>query len=475
MDLMGGGSRSMHASRLLAVLWLFCASLSMQVIAVGQGAAGRAAGAPAGNVAQPDTGSSDRPVARQICRAVALPDLRFSGERADGKSMPGGDPAPCIQFNAWRSLRPWLLLLHLCREPKSHVARRARTSASARRHRRQPSFEFGRAFDPPQPLMKTQPGRCPRRVQAFMEFPHAYIQMGGPRLCRDHRLRMPAALPSVLTPAMREQVASVLPFEPVTLGLDLRGGSHLVLEVDGAGLQKARLNSLLDDTRRVLRGERVSASSARISGNSVTVSIPDAQDRDKVLPKLQELATPVSTVGFAAPAPEVEVTTAGDVITLAMTEAGLADRMTKAVEQSLEIIRNRVDQVGVAEPLIQRIGSNRILVQLPGLQDPTRLRELLGSTAQMSFHMLDQSVDVTQPAPRGVDILPGANDGNRYPVESRVAISGERLDDAKVGFDQRTNSRSSISASTRSVPASSPTSHAKTSAGRLRSCLTARC
>ncbi len=248
-----------------------------------------------------------------------------------------------------------------------------------------------------------------------------------------------AALPSVLTPAMREQVASVLPFEPVTLGLDLRGGSHLVLEVDGAGLQKARLNSLLDDTRRVLRGERVSASSARISGNGVTVSIPDAQDRDKVLPKLQELATPVSTVGFAASAPEVEVSTTGDVITLGMTEAGLADRMTKAVEQSLEIIRNRVDQVGVAEPLIQRIGSNRILVQLPGLQDPTRLRELLGSTAQMSFHMLDQSVDVTQPAPRGVDILPGADDGNRYAVETRIAISGERLEDAKVGFDQRTN------------------------------------
>jgi hypothetical protein len=98
MDLMGGGSRSMHASRLLAVLWLFCASLSMQVIAVGHSAASRAAGAPAGNVAQPDTGSSDRPIARQICRAVALPDLRFNGERADGKSMVGGDPAPFIQL-----------------------------------------------------------------------------------------------------------------------------------------------------------------------------------------------------------------------------------------------------------------------------------------------------------------------------------------------------------------------------------------
>ncbi|ASY55155.1 protein-export membrane protein SecD [Sinorhizobium sp. CCBAU 05631] len=231
----------------------------------------------------------------------------------------------------------------------------------------------------------------------------------------------------------------MLPFEPVTLGLDLRGGSHLVLEVDGAGLQKARLNSLLDDTRRVLRGERVSASSARISGNSVTVNVADPADREKVLPKLQELAAPVGTVGFGGSAAELNVTTNGDGITLAMTEAGLADRMTKAVEQSLEIIRNRVDQVGVAEPLIQRIGSNRILVQLPGLQDPTRLRELLGSTAQMSFHMLDQTVDITQPAPRGVDILPGADDGNKYPVESRIAISGERLEDAKVGFDQRTN------------------------------------
>lgn len=100
MDLMRGGSRNMQASRLLAVLWLFCASLSMQVIAIGQSAASRAAGAPAGNVAQPDTGSSDRPVARQICRAVALPDLRFIGERADGKSCSGADPAAFVPFQA---------------------------------------------------------------------------------------------------------------------------------------------------------------------------------------------------------------------------------------------------------------------------------------------------------------------------------------------------------------------------------------
>lgn len=248
-----------------------------------------------------------------------------------------------------------------------------------------------------------------------------------------------AALPNALSPAQREQFGAWLPVKPVTLGLDLKGGSHLVLEVDAAGLRKARLETLLDDTRRALRGERIPASSARISGDAVTVKIDDPADLEKALPKLKELAAPVGTLGFGGSASDVEVTENGGNISLAMTEAGLNDRMTKAVEQSLEIIRRRVDTVGVAEPLIQRIGSNRILVQLPGLQDPTGLRQLLGSTAQMSFHMLDQTVDVTQPAPRGVDILPGANDNATYPVESRVAISGERLADAKAGFDQRTN------------------------------------
>lgn len=248
-----------------------------------------------------------------------------------------------------------------------------------------------------------------------------------------------AALPNVLTPAQREQFGAWLPVKPVTLGLDLKGGSHLVLEVDSAGLRKARLETLLDDTRRALRAERVPASSARIAGDTVTVKIEDPADREKVLPKLKELATPVGTLGFGGSASDIDVTEDGDTITVAMTEAGLNDRTTKAVEQSLEIIRQRVDTVGVAEPLIQRVGSNRILVQLPGLEDPTALRQLLGSTAQMSFHMVDQTVDPNQPAPRGVDILPGAHDANKYAVESRVAISGERLADAKAGFDQRTN------------------------------------
>ncbi|WP_377295121.1 protein translocase subunit SecD [Rhizobium sp. SG2393] len=250
-----------------------------------------------------------------------------------------------------------------------------------------------------------------------------------------------AALPNVLPASMQQSIGRYLPASQVTLGLDLRGGSHLVLEVDAAGLRKARLDTLMDDARRILREQRLSGATVRLAGDQVNVQLATPEDRTNVLPRFQELAAPTGgTLGFGGGQSDIAIGGDGQTITIGLTEAGLADRMTKAVEQSLEIIRQRVDQVGVAEPLIQRVGSDRILVQLPGLQDPTRLRQLLGSTAQMSFHMVDPATDPnTTTPPRGVDILPGQNDGRKYAVESRVAISGERLADAKAGFDQRTN------------------------------------
>ncbi len=248
-----------------------------------------------------------------------------------------------------------------------------------------------------------------------------------------------AAVPNVLTPEQQAKYGRYLPANPVTLGLDLKGGSHLVLEVDSAALRKARMDALLNDTRAILRTAGERASAARLNGTTLTVTLPDQAALDKVLPEVRKLATPTSTLGFGTGSSDIDVATSGQVINVTLTEAGINERMSAAVEQSLEIIRRRVDQVGVAEPLIQRVGGDRILVQLPGLQDPTRLRQLLGSTAQMSFHMVDQTVDPNGVAPRGVMILPGANDNNKYAVEERVAISGDRLADAKAGFDQRTS------------------------------------
>jgi SecD/SecF fusion protein len=248
-----------------------------------------------------------------------------------------------------------------------------------------------------------------------------------------------AAVPNVLTSEQQAKFGSYLPANPVTLGLDLKGGSHLVLEVDAAALRKARMDVLLNDTRAILRTAGERASAARLSGTTLTITLPDQATLDKILPEVRKLATPTTTLGFTAGSADIDVATSGNLINVTLTEAGINERMSAAVEQSLEIIRRRVDQVGVAEPLIQRVGGDRILVQLPGLQDPTRLRQLLGSTAQMSFHMVDQTVDPNSVAPRGVMILPGANDPGKYAVEERVAISGDRLADAKAGFDQRTN------------------------------------
>ena len=136
--------------------------------------------------------------------------------------------------------------------------------------------------------------------------------------------------------------------------------------------------------------------------------------------------------------PEFDIDADGDTVRIRLTKAGFSDRLDAAVDQSLEIIRVRVDQIGIAEPTIQRVGADRVLVQLPGLQDPSHLRELLGSTAQMNFHMLALGAGTEGRAPPGATLLPDANTPVTYAVEDRVAIGGERLTDARAGFDQQT-------------------------------------
>lgn len=248
-----------------------------------------------------------------------------------------------------------------------------------------------------------------------------------------------AALPSLFTAQQLAALPSWVPKHQITLGLDLQGGSHLVLEVDSAALKKDRLQSLMEDARATLRKEGIRTTSVRVAGDAVAIQPADEAARDKAVDALKTLSTPVTAIGFSAGTSDLAVDggTAGAPIRLSITDAGLAERVDRAVEQSLEIVRQRVDQVGVAEPTIQRVGSDRILVQLPGLQDPTRLRQLLGSTAKMTFHMV-ASVPQGEPLPRGVSLLPDAKGGGQMPVEDRIALDGEHLTDARASFDQRT-------------------------------------
>ncbi|WP_027666367.1 protein translocase subunit SecD [Rhizobium leguminosarum] len=240
------------------------------------------------------------------------------------------------------------------------------------------------------------------------------------------------ALPNVLPQSVLQRVPAWLPHEQVSLGLDLRGGSHLVLEVDEADLTKERLQSLLQDARRVLREKGIQPKAVVRSQNQIVVTLADAAQSDAAVTELKTLANPIST-GLSAGQADLDVTANGATITVGFSRAGIAANVDNAVQQSLEVIRQRVDQVGVSEPTIQRIGANRVLVQLPGAQDPSRLRELLGSTAKMSFHMLAPN---NAPGP-GVTMLKD-DEGRSYPVLDRVEISGDRLSDARVSFDPNT-------------------------------------
>ncbi len=244
---------------------------------------------------------------------------------------------------------------------------------------------------------------------------------------------MLVALPNVLSPSTLERLPSWMPKNHVSLGLDLRGGSHLVLEVDSSDLVRERLQSLMQDARRVLRENNIRATSVQKVRDSLVITLADPAQRSAAIEQLSKLANPIS-FGLSAGQGDLSVVPTGDnAITVSYTAAGLDSHVSAAVEQSLEIIRQRVDQVGVAEPTIQRVGGNRVLVQLPGTQDPSRLRELLGSTAKMTFHMV-----ANDPNERGVTVLKD-EEGQSYPVVDRVELAGDRLADARVGFDPNTN------------------------------------
>jgi preprotein translocase subunit SecD len=231
----------------------------------------------------------------------------------------------------------------------------------------------------------------------------------------------------------------------VVLGLDLQGGSHILLEVDSNAVRKEKLEALRDDVRRVLRDARVGYTGLVVRGNGVEVRIRENANFDQAVVKLRELSQPLGGILSTTGQRNVDISTEGNsLVRLTLTEPAILERVRQSVEQSIQIIERRVNELGTVEPLIQRQGSDRILVQVPGLQDPTRLKELLGKTAKLDFRMVDTSVPVEQAlqgrAPPESEILYSSTEPKTpYLVEKRVLVSGAELTDAQPGFDQRTS------------------------------------
>ncbi|MGA3302436.1 MAG: protein translocase subunit SecD [Methylovirgula sp.] len=248
---------------------------------------------------------------------------------------------------------------------------------------------------------------------------------------------VPSLLPPETRAAVSKAVPGWIPMRTIVLGLDLQGGSHVLLEVDSASVVKTEVQNLRDDLRRLLRQERVPITGGiGLLPRGVQVRITDDAERARLLPKLQQLEPPVgNTVLGAGGAPTLDVKDMGNgTIQLSVTDAAVNDKVRRAVEQSIEVLRRRVDALGTTEPNIQRQGNDRILVEVPGLQNPERLKQILGTTAKLEFRL------VAQPGedPNDYEQLPQVDGPGTIPVEKRVMVEGEDLTDAQPGFDSRT-------------------------------------
>jgi preprotein translocase subunit SecD len=256
------------------------------------------------------------------------------------------------------------------------------------------------------------------------------------------------AAPSLMSPETRAAIRAnaprfvpswMIPSQAIVLGLDLQGGSHVLLEVDSGAVIKTQINTLRDDMRRVLRDEKVSlAGGLAVMARGVSVRITDDTERKRVLPKLRDIASPGPAVNLLNGSQSLfDLTEQPDgLIAIVLTEQGVTDKIRKAIDQAIEVLRRRIDALGTTEPNIQRQGTDRILVQVPGLQDPKRLKDILGTTAQLEFRMVADS----GAAPGDVELLPQVDEGSaQLPIEKRVIVQGEDLIDAQPGFDSRSS------------------------------------
>ncbi|MBO6640566.1 MAG: protein translocase subunit SecDF [Roseitalea sp.] len=255
------------------------------------------------------------------------------------------------------------------------------------------------------------------------------------------------ALPNLYPQSVRDSLPDFLPSDSLALGLDLQGGVHLQLRLDRDDLVENRLEATRDEVRRLLRAEGIGYTGLSGQGQTVGFTLRDSNDTDAAREALSDLTTPVTT-GLLTGGTVREIILSGPDASgryeLEITDQGLDYRMSGALTQTVEVIRGRIDELGTTEPVIQRQGTDRIIVQVPGLDDPERLKDLIGTTARLTFRMVDVTTPVEDALgsrpPVGTEILYSTDDPPiPYVIETREIVTGENLEDAQAGFDQRTN------------------------------------
>ena len=240
---------------------------------------------------------------------------------------------------------------------------------------------------------------------------------------------------NALSPAQREALPGWLPKPTLNLGLDLQGGSYLLLQVDVEAMREKRINNLNEDARQTLSEAQIAVAGIVRDGNGVVITLSNPVQMEPAVTAMRNLLG-----GGMAVASDRTVAREGDnTIRYAFTDAAVTAMGPTAVDQSIEVVRRRIDSLGTREPSITRQGADRIVVQAPGESDPTQLERVIGQTAQLTFQMVDVENSVQEAmagaVPPDAELLMG-EDGTPYLVKRRVIVSGENLVSASVTTDQ---------------------------------------
>src|SRR5271170_7752890 len=220
-------------------------------------------------------------------------------------------------------------------------------------------------------------------------------------------------VPSFLTPGALAGLQSVLPsFLParaIVLGLDLQGGAHVLLEVDSPSVTKSQVEALRDDVRGKLREGRISiAGGIALQPKGIVVRIGDPAERQRALGLLQSLNTSVGGAFSGATGRSLDVSDTGDgAIRVTLTDTAINEKIRRAVSQSIEVLNRRLNGSGTKETNVQQQGVDRIVVEAPGLQDTSKLKELLGATAKLTFQLVADAGG----SPDDVETLPQQQGG----------------------------------------------------------------
>ena len=248
-------------------------------------------------------------------------------------------------------------------------------------------------------------------------------------------LVVPSFMPAGAVDSLAARLPGFIPMRQIVLGLDLQGGAYMLMQVDEASVIKSQVEALRDDVRQKMRDGKIGLSGGiATQARGVLVRIADPAERDKAYALLQSLSQPIGGPLAGGNGRTLDVSETDSGVQLTLTDAAIADKVRHAVAQSIEVLNRRINAMGTKETVVEQQGANRVLIEVPGLQDTTKLKQIIGQTAKLDFQLVADPGD----PPNEVETLPMQKGGGTITVQKRIMVDGADLVDAQQSFDQQT-------------------------------------